>query len=620
MYSAFLKLLFVFVFFYGHATVNGQVLQPGDIAIVAVNVESNSSGNDDEFSMIGLDTIPTNTAIDITDNGWEQSNTGEWGNQEGIIRIRRTGPALEPGEAFTLYGDGSQPGDFVVLPDSNNWVVETLDSTNDFDLTVGDQIWILQGGSWDRGTGVDDGYYSGTVIYGWTATGWAGDPQHGSPGTTTYSELYPNMACLHTKDLTLQHKAKYNGLAHPANKRIWLNRIKDPNYWDDKNTSQAFYNSTPKYIEGVHFDVTPDSLPNGTWVGDYNNNWFDCNNWSELAVPQEQTNVEIGADAHQFVVISSDAQYSDMFNDTATCHNLNINVDSVVLEDKNDRIVINGDLFIDGGVLSPHRGRVFLKGNWNNISLNHFRQAQSMVSFCGINLQTITSIAGNELFNRINIDNSSHVKMQSNVKSDTLHLIYGNLFLDNYELLVSDTILGGSSNSYCATKNDPATGGYLHYYAATDQTLFPVGTQSSYTPLRITTQGATAEYKVRTFDNLYENGYSGNMLTGDIVNRSWAVEQTSATAYPANISLQWNVTEESAGFSTNRSMGNMIYNNANGSGTGWDDWNYLLNSTPPSGTGPFNIVTTNIIEFGIFGITGDRCLIARPDTPPIYHF
>ncbi|MCF8331654.1 MAG: hypothetical protein K9H84_04300 [Bacteroidales bacterium] len=467
---------------------------------------------------------------------------------------------------------------------------------------------------------MDDGFYSGTVIYGWTATGWAGDPQHGSPGTTTYSELYPNMACLHNDQLTLQHKAKYNGLVHPANKRIWLNRIKTPKYWDDKNTSQAFYNSTPKYVEGVNFDVTPDSLPNGTWIGDYDNNWFDCNNWSELAVPQQQTNVEIGADAHQYVVISSDAQYSDMFNDTATCNNININVDSVVLEDWDDRIVINGSITINGGILSPHHGKVFLKENWNSLSLNSFRQAQSTVSFCGTNLQTITNSSGNELFSAINIDNSSHVKMQSNIKADTLGLIYGNIIIGDYNLLLSDTILGGNINSYCVTKNDPLAGGYLYYKAGIIQRLFPVGTQSSYTPLRVTTQGGMSEYRVRTFDGLLENAYSGSTLTGDIVNRSWVVNRVSSTTYPADISLQWNLTEESPGFTTKRSLGNMIHNNGTGSGTGWDDWNYLLNSSTPSGSGPYTIETTSITEFGVFGITADRCLIEKPITPPIFHF
>ncbi|MCF8331653.1 MAG: hypothetical protein K9H84_04295 [Bacteroidales bacterium] len=110
--------VFAFVLFYTSGFT--QNFTPGDIAIVAINVEDSMSSYDDEFSMIGLDTIPTNMAIDITDNGWEQSNTGMWGNQEGIIRIRRTGPPLEPGEAFTLYGDGYKPDDFVVLPDSNN--------------------------------------------------------------------------------------------------------------------------------------------------------------------------------------------------------------------------------------------------------------------------------------------------------------------------------------------------------------------------------------------------------------------------------------------------------------------------------------------------------------------
>lgn len=598
---------------------SAQTFTPGDIAIVGLNVEHGTSHPfhaPDEVSLVSFVSIPVGTAIDITDNGWEQSYPGYWGNREGIIRIRRVNQELQSGQVFTFRGSGSKPEDFVVLPDSANWEVEVLDSTHHFNLTADDQVWILYGGEWSRGHQTDKASYSGYPIYGWSATGWAGDPGHGAHGTTSHSALYDHMECFYPHGITVHHKAKFIAPDNTADHRTWIKWINDPANWDTKNTTPAYHNSNPKYVDGHHFNVqTSHTNMSGRWIGDFNTNWFDCNNWSDHMVPGKNTDVYFDHNAQNYAVIEAGAPYAHLHDDTARCKNLHVWQDSILLTGSSTLLQITENLEINGGKLNSGDAQIIIKGNWTNHDSLAFLPGNSTVTFQGISSQYIINHSGPERFYKTVISNDSSVLMGSPLQINTLKFASGNLHLKHYNLLISGNITGGGPSGYCVTLDQPDAAGKLIMRQGT----FPVGNKTHYTPTVISTDDSTKKFSVRTFSHLLENGYTGNILGGNIVPFSWAIEPVNQVD-SADITLQWPEILETSGFTLNRALGDMIQNPGNGTGTEWSDWNFLITSSKPQGGNPYNIHTMNITQFGVFGVSADRCIILKPHTSPIYYF
>ncbi|MFO8086487.1 MAG: hypothetical protein R6T91_01600, partial [Bacteroidales bacterium] len=605
-----------------------QMLNPGDLAVVAVN--TNTGGGDDEISIVALDTIKTNTAIDFTDNGWERVNPGYWGNTEGTIRFTRTGGDIFPGEVFTFCGKGYKPGDYagVGLSD-NSWSVSSLNGNYDFNLSTTDQLWVMQYGNWTHGSGTNhDATYSGNILYGWTANGWAGDPGHGSAGGTGYSQRYPNTNCytINVSQASFPDKVKYTGPFTPATRRIWLKRFRDVNNWTGYAANGAVaggygHSSTPQYKSGSYtFSVLSDTLQKGIWIGDVDTNWFNCGNWDDLSVPDKNTDVTIADNALDNAVISHLADYSDEFQDSAFCHNLILKKDSLMLSSGTDVLTIHGDINIHGGVLSNHDGKIRIRGNWLNQSAGGFEAGNGIISFCGNVRQSIENTQTPEIFLRLSVANQNDVELQSAVETDSLLFVDGRLLLSDYDLSIHTAIKGMSGARYVVTKNSSNAGGSMIMEAGTAPVFFPVGTNSSYTPATITNSGNTAEFKVRTFDGLLENGYSGGSLSGNIVERSWAIELHNATSADVDILLQWNLSEERGGFGNNRADAVMTYNVGINTGSGWDDWSVLFNSNSTlSGSNPFNIQASGVNSFGVFSIT-ERCEVLKPKTSLIHHY
>ncbi|MCF8218454.1 MAG: hypothetical protein K9I29_03990 [Bacteroidales bacterium] len=612
-----IKLSFLFVFLLLNTFGLAQ-LKPGNVAVVGVNIEDDSMNND-QISMVTFDTITTGMTIEITDNGWQQTYPDRWGNQEGVISLTRTGPDINPGFVFTIKGTGSQPSDFSMSPDGNNWSVDMVVGT--FDLTLNDQFWVLQGGHWSNNSdSTDKATYDGNIITGWSAPEW--NNNYANP--LINSDVYPNMNCLvFSFDVNVKHqKLKYkNGSFQNASKREWINRITDYNNWKDFNSTSSYENSNPDYIQGYMLDVSTDSITDGIWYGDKNHNWFDCANWSDLTVPGEESDVYMNSHAQRYLEIDSDAEYSGLFNDTAKCRNLTVNEDSILLFNNSDQLDISGNLLINGGKLIANSGHISVRGNWQSVDTLGFFRGDGVVKFYGNSQQTIANDQAREYFNQLEVEKPQGTKLElrANVNTRNLNLISGHVLLDTFNLIVDDSLEGGDQQNYIITKNDHASGGYLFLEPNDTETLFPVGTENNYTPVSISNSG-TEVFKVRTFDGIFENGYSGSALTGDIVNRTWAIELVNADSAVANIKLQWNKSLEENEFSIDRDKGVMIFNSGKGMGNDWADWSLLLSkSQPPAGTNPFTIQSLDVNHFGLFGVH-NRCQHIEINTSKIYHY
>ena len=597
-----------------------SILFQGDLAILAINTD-NSSHND-EISIVCFDTLKTGTAIDITDNGWERKFTDKWGSTEGVIRFTRTGPDILPGQVFTFKGKGHLGSGFEAFGLADNgWSVSSLNGNYDFNLNGSDQIWVMQYGSWTNNSGSHKATYSGNVLYGWTATGWAGDPGHGTPGSTSYSALYPFGTCFNTNVVGTanEDKVKYTGPTTAATQRDWVSRIKDENNWTGYSDNANFDGNGPDYPAGVSFSVLTNTYTDGEWLGTQDTNWYNCGNWAGLKVPDENTNVTITNTATKACVISSTAEYSDEFNDSAICKDLNIADSTVYLLSTDDILKVSRNIQITGGKLNAGNGTIILKGNWQSSNAAGFVKGNSKLVLSGDAKQSIENTVAIESFTDIELDNSSGVEILSSIDANYLKLSSGKFELNDYNLRITDSIGNYSSNRYIITNDDKSSTGHLLLNIANSNTIFPIGNTNTYTPIKINLSSGTGFFKARVFSNTYENGLSGNLLSGDKVDKTWLIEPKIAGAYTATIDFQWNLSDESSGFGSQHSSANIIYNNNTGTGTSWADWNLINNSGSINGLNPYIIQGTSINNFGSFGV-GIRCVISKPQTSSIYHY
>src|SRR5690554_4114479 len=173
------------------------VFDPGDVVILGVNANNSDCGGstsgEDVISFVCFKDLTPGTTLDFTDNGWERANAGFWGTTEGVIRITRTGTTIPAGTVITMrINNNSMTG---LSPDAM-WNSAHL-SGGAYNLNLnnsGDQIFIMQGGSWTTGGSPHFGTYSGNVLFSFSTTGWS--TFTGTPLSPEESAIYPGMICL----------------------------------------------------------------------------------------------------------------------------------------------------------------------------------------------------------------------------------------------------------------------------------------------------------------------------------------------------------------------------------------------------------------------------------------
>jgi len=162
------------------------------------------------------------------------------------------------------------------------------------------------------------------------------------------------------------------------------------------------------------------SDPFNKWTGTSDTNWFNCNNWALLSVPDEFTDVQIDATATNDCNVSYLAANSDLYLDIAQCKDLTINGRKVMLNgSSNNKIEVYGNLTIGAsGALETSDntsgtpdGQIYLYGNWtNNASTGEtaYKQGDGTVQFKGSTNQVINNVSpyGTEVFYNVVLDNN----------------------------------------------------------------------------------------------------------------------------------------------------------------------------------------------------------------------
>lgn len=462
------------------------ILEPGDLAIVAINNTINGEGNTaDEFSFVIFKKITPETSIDMTDNGYGRLYEGLWGTNEGFWRITRKNSSLGAGSVITITettGSIGYTGNGGVEPDLwnniNIYVNGVLDYDNweinvdgPLDLNEKDQIWIMQGGEWLRdtegGKTEHNAYYTGNVLYGYTATGWLnyyGYEGDRIPNTTEHygtrgSVIYPSRGCF-TSSLNISSGiAKFKGPFTPATKREWIIRINDEANWTGYNLTSDYISSGTNYkdnpagpdgVIGYPLPIISDEFTKGKWSGKKSSDWCDCANWMSLVVPDENIDVEIPN-------VGNNNEIEIRSGNVVKCKSLTIGSSGRFRNTQENSILqVEGDITIEAnGTFRPSEDNAFeIKLGGNIVSNGVFIT----------NENTSLTLVGEESHSISAPSNGSNLKLKNltigqalnNFASDTIEL-YGNL-TDNssssngIELPQSLAFKGGNEQTATATE------------------------------------------------------------------------------------------------------------------------------------------------------------------------
>ncbi len=462
-------------------------LEPGDLSIISVVTDI--GGSDDQICFVSYKSITTNTAIDFTDNGYERVSAGLWSDTEGTIRIERTGGTIPAGTPICIEGQGNNQSGFDIYVCGvldTDWSISSLNGAFSFNMNSTDQIWLMQGGLWENPSGSHNAYYTGNVLYGWTAIGWEESPNYNS---TSGSTLFPNSSCLNTDLETLNNDiVKYNGSFAAASKTEWITRLNDANNWDSY-ASYSDFNSNPPYYAStcVNFDIQAGVFTEGIWVGDTSNEWEDCRNWSNLRLPEPNTNVTIPPSTNDPEISQSEATCADLIVDVGA---------TLSFTTPSSTLTISGDAFLDGTVAMTD-GKIRLDGDED-------QTLQSASAPLSIHNLTLDKPAG-----RVFTDQDIEI-------SDSLVAISGILELADDQKVI---FLPSADVSYAS--NTSFVEGKVRKESAGENFVFPIGDTngdgtSFYQPARIfDITGPTtidAQYTAEAHPNAgaYYDGESNN--------------------------------------------------------------------------------------------------------------
>ena len=190
------------------------------------------------------------------------------------------------------------------------------------------------------------------------------------------------------------------------------------------------------------------------------------------------------------------------------------------------------DLTIENGATLTVDANSGMSVHGNFINNGTFSaNASSYVSFEGINTQTISG--NSTTFAKFIVKNNNAISLGVNTTvSGVLSLLYGNLNLENYNLILSGSSSGGASNSYINTNG---TGSLVKSVSSTSVPYsFPIG-QGSYSPF-------TLNFTTGTFTNATITASTKPLKIPGLnsantfhLNRYWNIEPSGIDINPINL-------------------------------------------------------------------------------------
>ncbi len=426
------------------------ILKPGDLAVIGINntvVDGNGDGGPDEISFVVFKDIANGTSIDFTDNGYERIYAGRWGTTEGIFRLTWNGGcALEMGSVITISETQGNIGSTTSTPakppvigtninvytngvlDNSHWSISML-SPGPLDLNDLDQIWFMQGGSWELDetlqTTKHHAYYTGNVLYGFTASGWIENPNYdkrtidGIERGTKGSTMFPGQDCFTTNVMMNHGIAKYTGSLEPATKREWITRLNDKENWTSYVNVESggvvvtlgrdLYNAAERNYRtysGKFNVIDGETFTAGKWSGTKNGSWCNCANWLSLAVPNEDNDVIVPPVTTNELLLTADEE------NVAKCKILTIlDGGNIANEDGASLWVVNDITIEAGGTFQPSDNselNLYVGGNVVNNGTFKTNEYLSL-TLTSENAQTIADVSeGDFVLNNLTFTADGH--------------------------------------------------------------------------------------------------------------------------------------------------------------------------------------------------------------------
>lgn len=220
-----------------------------------------------------------------------------------------------------------------------------------------------------------------------------------------------------------------------------------------------------------------------------------------------------------------------------------------------------------------------------------------LLRFAGGNHQFLSG-GGTYLIREMVVNKSANsAELQRDLSPNNLTLNNGNVVLNSHILTIpsSGTINGGSAISFVNTNST----GVLRRTVGGASIFFPVG-NSSFNPITLTNSGTSDIFDVRVFDDVWSEGDEGSgvIIDTDVVGRTWLVTESVSGGSNINMTVQWNGSDELAGFS----RGNCYVSRHNGSGWGADS------PGSASGTDPYTRTRTGIANLSPFAVASGGAL------------
>ncbi len=577
---------------YGQTT-----LFSGDALVVGVN--ANLPGGADEISIVFFKDITTTTEFELTDNGYGHCTAAAWGETEGTWKFTRTGATIPAGTVITFRNDGTTAANWICISPDNNWSYTNMGigpgQLNLNSASPGDQLYILQGGTWTNPAGANNSTYNGRIIHGfnlgefWTVSCNAtSTTQH--PNCCHYFVNSPGSGnfAFGKFDATLFASGDIND---------WITRITNPVNWIFPATSGAYYVTLPDYTSGYSIVITQNYYTNAQWRGTTNTDWFHCNNWDVKKIPEPQTNVSISTapaatnacmigltpnaagnttlahcnsinwtwgnntnrslgvsntytlTVNNHVTINKSGGTGTLTFDITTggifsCQNLTIQAASGTCRFNStaaaNDVTINGNLLINGlGGYNVSNSTVKLYGDYtNNNSSAATTITGSTFRFLGNTNQTISTNTFKEDFATLVVNKPSGLLFVNNPLEIITNMTFTNGIVDNSQritFIAGTTATGMSNSSFCM--GEVAKIGNTAF-------TFPVGDDHYYAPISISAPaGAGSRFAARYYKTNSHPLYNHASKVPTLDNLSdceyWTLDRDSLTA-SVSVTLSWN--------------------------------------------------------------------------------
>jgi hypothetical protein len=574
-------------------TVGATVLKPGDMAFVGWDNASNA-GEDKLYIMNMVDLaegtrfslvnsrFEAGAAANVRTNRWYGGSTDPYDDPE-MLDFEYVGTTIAKGSVismesnsssgftnFTINGASVPASDFTATTGFSNFL-----STTGSDA---DQLYITQGKFTSYGSVGVDRYnlLSGLVIHGITTrTPWVPLTSAVSTGggASRESRIPPDIFCFSVEfgSNTVGYGAYKHSAGIVGTKNQLLTNIKNTANWNfgagANNVNDVLLNEPNA---NTAFTINTGNT-DGQWLGN-SGDWFDCNNWEGLHVPDSTTDALLNTNVTPFSpnINITTSPYAVQYSNIAHANNITVPITSsmAVSGPGNEKLVVEGNINVSlsSNLSFENNSNAANDTLWVHNSITDsnpslglgiiFGQATVVLDEARTNITPYglnKNITGEYSIYKLAVNNTRSTNINNKVR------VTNNLNLQNGYLTVTPST-GSFTLSSTATVTSPANiygqnnKGYFSSFvngkmfydadASSVNMVFPIGkyggTDTAFAPVELTKTNTTATtYDAEYFPAAYSD-LSVDIVQLDHVSRveHWLIN-SSAGGADAKVTLSW---------------------------------------------------------------------------------